>query len=111
MEGFSVRQRAVALCLVALLMGNRAVSDPERLLTSQPARINAAVASMAPRSGDKTALPNSPTLIAAFEKARTDIAAKERYLKLTPSLPAAYFGAAMADKLEGQDRSPGKPAQ
>jgi len=281
MEGFSVRQRAVALCLVALLMGNRAVSDLERLLTSQPARINAAVASMAPRSGDKTfymvgfagvgeqkvfageislaakviakrygtaqrtlllindqrdleshplasvtglklalaaigrrmdrerdalilvisshgsrqpfvsvsngdiplknltgkdlkdaldeadirwrvviisachagafipylrndhtivitaaaadrmsfgcsnerdltefgesffrdALPDSPTLIAAFEKARTGIAAKERYLRLTPSMPAAYFGAAMADKLEGQDRSPVKAAQ
>ena len=56
----------------------------------------------------RDALPGSPTLRAAFEKARSSIAAKGQAEKLTPSMPTAFFGAAMEEKLQTLERSPGK---
>ncbi len=48
----------------------------------------------------RDALPEAPTIRAAFEKARDSIAAREHSEGLTPSMPTAYFGAAMEHKLE-----------
>jgi hypothetical protein len=47
----------------------------------------------------RDALPDSPSLRAAFEKARASIAAREDTEHLTPSMPTAYFGAAIENKL------------
>jgi hypothetical protein len=47
----------------------------------------------------RDALPNSPSLQAAFEKARLSIDAREHREHLTPSLPTAYFGTAIEKKL------------
>ena len=48
----------------------------------------------------RDALPEATSIRAAFEKARDSIAARERFEGLTPSLPTAYFGAAMEHKLD-----------
>jgi hypothetical protein len=47
----------------------------------------------------RDALPEAPSIRAAFEKARDSIAARELSEGLTPSMPTAYFGAAMEHKL------------
>ena len=48
----------------------------------------------------RDALPGSSTLRAAFEQARTSIAAREKAEGQTPSMPTASFGAAMEEKLQ-----------
>jgi hypothetical protein len=53
----------------------------------------------------RDALPGSPSLRAAFEKARDAIAVKEHAQGLKPSNPTAYFGTAMEKKLQMQERS------
>jgi Peptidase C13 family len=50
----------------------------------------------------RDALPTAPSIRAAFEKARESIAARERAEKLTPSIPTAYFGTAMEEKLAAE---------
>jgi len=47
----------------------------------------------------RDALPNSPSLRVAFEKARASIDAREHREHLTPSLPTAHFGTAIGRKL------------
>ena len=53
----------------------------------------------------RDALPEAPSIRAAFEKARDSIAAREHSEGLTPSMPTAYFGAAMEHKLEVEGTS------
>jgi hypothetical protein len=53
----------------------------------------------------RDALPEAPSIRAAFEKARDSIAAREHSEGLTPSMPTAYFGAAMEHKLEVEETS------
>lgn len=53
----------------------------------------------------RDALPEAPSIRAAFEKARDSIAAREHSEGLTPSMPTAYFGAAMEHKLEAEETS------
>jgi hypothetical protein len=48
----------------------------------------------------RDALPGAPSIRAAFEKARASIAARERSEGRTPSMPTAFFGAAMENKLK-----------
>jgi hypothetical protein len=48
----------------------------------------------------RDALPGASSIRVAFEKARDSIAAREGFEKLTPSMPTAYFGAAMEHRLE-----------
>lgn len=48
----------------------------------------------------RDALPGASSIRVAFEKARDSIAARERFERLTPSMPTAYFGAAMEHRLE-----------
>ena len=47
----------------------------------------------------RDALPNSPSLRVAFEKARASIDAREHKEHLTPSMPTAYFGTAIERRL------------
>jgi hypothetical protein len=47
----------------------------------------------------RDALPTAPSIRVAFEKARDSIAARERAENMTPSMPTAYFGAAIEKKL------------
>jgi hypothetical protein len=47
----------------------------------------------------RDALPNSPSLRVAFEKARASIDVRERKEHLTPSMPTAYFGTAIEKRL------------
>jgi Peptidase C13 family len=56
----------------------------------------------------RDALPGSPTLRGAFEQARASIAAREKAEGQTPSLPTAYFGTAMEEKLRLLEKSPEK---
>ena len=48
----------------------------------------------------RDALPKAPSIRAAFDKARDSIAVREHTEGLTPSMPTAYFGAAMEHRLE-----------
>jgi hypothetical protein len=57
----------------------------------------------------RDALPGSPTLRAAFEKARADIATREKAENIKPSIPTAYFGAAMEEKLQALEKSRAAP--
>jgi hypothetical protein len=57
----------------------------------------------------RDALPDSTSIRTAFEKARASIAARERAENLTPSVPTAYFGAAIEKKLEQEQTSLSRP--
>ena len=56
----------------------------------------------------RDALPASPTLRAAFEQARASIAVREKVEGQTPSMPTAFFGAAMEEKLQALEKPLGK---
>ncbi len=47
----------------------------------------------------KNALPAAPSLRAAFDSARAEIARREKSMGATPSIPQAHFGAALEAKL------------
>ena len=53
----------------------------------------------------RDALPGAPSLRAAFGRARDSIATREHAEGLTPSMPTAYFGAAMEHKLDVEESS------
>ena len=53
----------------------------------------------------RDALPRASSMRAAFEIAQASIADRERSEHLTPSMPEAYFGAAMENKLSEKELS------
>jgi Peptidase C13 family len=57
----------------------------------------------------RDALPNAPTLRAAFETARREIAAREKAERERHSNPQAYFGPFMETKLAELEATPGRP--
>jgi hypothetical protein len=47
----------------------------------------------------RDALPKSTSIRSAFETAQSSIAAREKAAHLTPSMPTAFFGPAIEEKL------------
>jgi hypothetical protein len=57
----------------------------------------------------RDALPTAPTLRAAFESARRDIAAREKAERQRPSRPQGSFGPLLESRLEAMMREPADP--